>query len=922
MNTTTIGIKDLYAKIVAPQTGVTSTTALLESDKTLKEQQEHISTLGGMSSLLDLLSSPWAMVVKDMIPLAPLVVAVLEQFKHELSLAECVAFVAQAAYLESWQEELKQKPDWWGKVKEDRPSEKFDRKLQDLGEMQIGAADAVNILHELPSSELMARFNAILSARLQELGLEEVDTRSIVARVAWRTDPYFHRILAANVGRLDIVTEFYQSGGMKINKYYASLDRYLTTAIAPLPDERVFDEEDPQLTLRDIYVPLDVQPLARDGKPQQEAPMAIETWATDRLLDAQSDRILFIQGDAGRGKSAFCKVFADYTRRKLPFTPILIQLQKLRSIEDNFTQTLETFLGTPEFVYDGWLRNKNHRFLFILDGFDELRLAGRTADLLKDFLGQIASFQERSHHRCLITSRPLALEILDRSTFESDRLDRVELMKMNNDRHQAWLDKWEAKFGQWERQDFETFLQACPPDISDRENPQQIDTNLVGEPLMLYLLGRMHREGKIQAIDLANTKGLQAKVKIYDRAVDWLLNRHRDNFDEYSIESERLSEVRRFMAEVALCVVQSGHEVVTVSSIESRLPTESSHIIKKVFEELSQTQQDGKSKIVNTLFSTFCLQSGSRNCQGSIEFSHKSFGEFIFAERLKEAIADWSSFTINRKGTEDQIKQEDLEWQIYDLLGYGCLSREIVDYLWVMLENSEDWQPLRLFDRLNKFWESWCNGIFIDKDPSANLPQKKMRLSREQMPDRSVNIGIRQVDIYTGLNVLILLLKLNYYVRNSNELNDLITFYPSGEPTGNGYTDRLIKAIDYAESIALKMFNNHLRFYLSGADFSSANLSGANLSGIDFSGANFSDADLSDANLHNANLSGANLNGANLNGANLSDTNITGANLAIVKWDESTNWQEVQGIETALNISPDLKQHLKFCQPDAVSLVV
>jgi Pentapeptide repeats (8 copies) len=83
------------------------------------------------------------------------------------------------------------------------------------------------------------------------------------------------------------------------------------------------------------------------------------------------------------------------------------------------------------------------------------------------------------------------------------------------------------------------------------------------------------------------------------------------------------------------------------------------------------------------------------------------------------------------------------------------------------------------------------------------------------------------------------------------------------------------------------------------------NLSGAYLSRAILSGADLSGADLSSAYLLFANLSGAHLSGADLSGADLS-----GANLKNIKWDESTQWQGIQGRENAKNISPALEKQL------------
>jgi uncharacterized protein YjbI with pentapeptide repeats len=875
-------IKDLYGKIVSTRstevvkTGAELVKALLDWAKALKENKSALPDLGEISSLLAVLNSPLAMVVKDTVPFAPLVLTILKQFQHELNLEECVTFIAQAAYLESWQAELTQQPDWLQKVDLHRESTTIAPKLKALGELEIRSAVKTSVLQSLPSSELVVKFNEILTARLEELGVSTAEAQRISLVVAQNAPRYLHQQIAESAKKVEVLAQLYNNGGVEAENFYSSIDEYVAAKIKPLPELAVFDEA--ELKLKNIFVQLDVQPLTQDGKPKQTAPISIGTWAINSLLNPTSHKILFVQGEAGRGKSAFCRMFAAYVQRQIPFTPILIRLRDLKTLENYFTKTLEAHLQNWSFTHkNDWLADKNQRFLFLLDGFDELLLEGRATGGLKEFLGQIEGFfNENCHHRCLITGRPLALQGLERSAFRSECLERVELMKMTSFQHDAWLNRWAVKFGQTERQTFEQFLQACPPDIYDRSQPQQANTNLVGEPLMLYLLARMHRAGAIQASELANTAGLQAKVKIYDRAVDWVLNRQRDNLNQQVFSPTalaKLPQLRQLMGEVAVCVRQSGNEMAKVSSIESRLPKDSSHPVRQLYAEMANTKQDGEARLMNAFLTAFYLQPAAGDREGSVEFTHKSFGEFLFAEHLKEAITDWSSSITSRKGTEDQIKQENLEWQIYDLLGYGCLTPEIVGYLWAILESSNDWQPLRLFQRLNGFWESWCEGEFIDK-PLENLAQKKLRLLREQMPAHGETLGIRQVDVYTGLNVLILLLKLDRYARSRDDLKGEIIFYPSGQPKNNELTHRLLKVIHYSESIGLGTFNQNISSYFSGSDLRNANLQDVNLRGADLQNAN-----LCGANLWGTNLCGANLCGANLCRADLSRTYLRNAHL-------------------------------------------
>jgi uncharacterized protein YjbI with pentapeptide repeats len=859
--------------------------AVIDVAKAIQEKKDSLQDLqpylGQISSLLDVLNSPLVQVAKETIPFAPLAMTLLrlgaEGLQRELSLEECVGLMAQGAYLASLQAELNKQPEWLNLPDSNRESNKIGTKLKNLGAREIDRHTASQIITALPLSDLVSDFNQILGERLVELGVAETQAKQFADRVAWNAPRHLIDMVAENEDNLKQLTRFYESHFIKLVNNYETIDSYLKTEIQTLPAKQVFDESD--LELQEIYVPLEVKLLTPSGKETTDSPIIIHDWAIERLNDSQFNQILFIQGEAGRGKSVFCRMFADRVRQELAFIPIFIRLREISKLGNNFTATIEDHLENLDFTKDDrWLTNKNQRFLFLLDGFDELLLQGRSTGGLKEFLEQVEKFQADSHHRLMITGRPLAIQGLERSTFQRQNcLARVKLIPMNDNLRNDWLQKWAVKVGDDERKAFEEFLQACPDDIKDR---------LAREPLLLYVLGRIHREGAIQVADLQGTDGMATKVKVYDKTVEWVLARQRDSFNQrvfdYRLE---ISELRQLLTEVAVCVVQSGNEIAKVSTIEHRLTKDCNNNLDELFAKIREPKVDD-TEAINNLLTTFYISPAPTDPKGSVEFAHKSFGEFLFAERIKEAIADWSSVTNDRKGrSQDQIEQGQFEWQIYDLLGSGCLTPDIVDYLREMLAASTEWQPGRLFDRLNDFWESWCEGEFIDKPAADNLPQKKMQLLKEQIADRELVLGIRQVDLDAGLNVLILLLELHRYSQGRDEWRDKIIFYPSGQSQNNSYSTRLLKVIHYSESIEIGNFHQNIGSFLRGADLSSAdlrgaNLSSANLSSADLRGAYLRGADLSSAYLSRANLSGADLSSADLSSADLSGAYLRGAYLS------------------------------------------
>jgi len=232
--------------------------------------------------------------------------------------------------------------------------------------------------------------------------------------------------------------------------------------------------------------------------------------------------------------------------------------------------------------------------------------------------------------------------------------------------------------------------------------------------------------------------------------------------------------------------------------------------------------------------------------------------------------------------------------KIYDLLGYGGLTLEIVEYLRGLWEQDKGFDPEELFKHLEDFYWKWCKGEFIDAVPPT-FPQNKMiELREEQLRD----IGQRQVDIYTGLNVMILLLELHRYARDQQdkpELEEKINFYLGKPPNDTSDLSLFLRRmslhsiIGYCGCIGVIGFTrivgpflnkaNLEGVYLNDAKLEDANLEGAYLKGADLRGTNLEGADLEGADLRNANLEGADLRNANLQIAGLIDAVLRGANL-------------------------------------------
>ncbi|WP_008313189.1 pentapeptide repeat-containing protein [Leptolyngbya sp. PCC 6406] len=845
-----------------------------------KTAQELAPLVNHFSSLLDVLSSPLGQVATAALPFVPLATGLLkyvvETTRQEPSLEVGVAIAAQTAYLKSVQVFLEQHPELVQRLSDQPASAALTNQIHQLGEtleldgkaVELTEQEARKTLICFHESQLAQIFNGLLSQRLQEAGLSPEEGDRTTERIARSTHRYLKEIVAEVRDQVKRLAAVYGEGWFQDQERYASVDRYLDEVIARKPQETVFDEP---FTFADLYVPLQVRPVDREGQVDYRAtPQNIETWAETLLQDAQKQgQVLFIQGGPGRGKSVFCRMFADKVRREWSpiWIPLLIRLRDVQNFAQDFDKTLEDAIAT-DFTKDaGWLTDRNTRFLFFLDGFDELLLERGTTDGLKQFLEQVGLFQKRCAdisergHRVLITGRPLALYGVER--LMPLNLERVEIAPMAAEIQQQWLLKWATLAGSEKTQQFQAFLQ-------NQQCPEQVKT-LAREPLLLYLLAALHRDDKLQESQLTGDDPVAVRIQIYEAALEWVLTKQRsENGADLNPKITGLDpeDLRSILAEAGLCVVQSGGESAAIALIEERLKED-----EGAKQLLAQAKQNAEQNPLKNALAAFYLKS-TEGSENQIEFFHKSFGEFLCAERMVESLVRWTKREDSR-GKPYLVREEMLCREIYDLFGFGALTQEIVEYLIGLLKKAKpDWGEL--FKRLEGFYLDWGDGRFIDATEET-LPQRKAR----QLQKYQADIGQRQVDISTGLNVLILLLEIHRYAQSVQALKAAIHFYPCGQPDTEGH-DRMrwLRMIHYSDCLQLGTFNQSVGKFLSRAYLSSAYLNSANLSSAVLSSAVLSSADLRNANLSSAVLSRANLSNAFLISADLSRAVLSRADLS------------------------------------------
>ncbi len=847
--------------------GTDTLQAIAGLAKELKEQSGNLEVLKPLIAsaplLFDVLNSPAVQVVAAGVPFLSVGTTLLklcsQGSKRDLGWEECALLVASAAYMESLPKFLKDK-EVLDQLNEHAVSEQTEKELGRLRSLEFDERKARDSLIRFHSSDLAQACNAALVANLKAGGLDEQQALLLAERVA-RDAQGSIRIAISELGdSVKLLATFFSIGGAEQLAQDQSLKDYLSK-LAKGPEEQVFGDRDVQI--KDIYVPVRVELLNPDGT-QKSTPtqtVVLEEWVREIVDDnLDADKIIFVQGEPGRGKSVFCRMFAEWVGKKRHplWTPVLVRLKDIRTFKDDFEDTLGHSINRKFAEGDSWLSD-GRRYLFFLDGFDELVLQGRSAPDLKRFLKDVGDFQKRCNdspekgHRVLLTGRPLALYGVEYQEMPKNLL-RARILPFDDSLHSVWLDKWGHLVGSDKMNRFKEF-------IGDERYPQSVK-DLSREPMLLYLVAAMHRDGRLRADMFRPESADQTKLLIYEKTLDWALSQQRSEELNYELTGKEKAALKNILAEAGLCSFQAGGEQAPLAMVAGRLERDG-------VDDLHQQAE------LTSALATFYLQEfrepdhegPTLPLTGSVEFIHKSFGEFLCARKIAQTLKGW---------TKSGVSTADIEKGIYDLLGPRLLTPEVVGYLMAMLSDFYAPQRQELFSRLKVFYFCWQGGEFLNREPNENFPQKKYLELKELVP-----ANLRSIEVNTGLNALLLLLQLRVQAASlAEELSNNFLFNPCC-PNGNDLdSSALRRTIHFADSVELGLFRDGLGAFMQLADLRGADLSWAFLQEIDLSAANLSEADLSRTELYNANLSGANLSEANLSGGFLQEVNLSEANLS------------------------------------------
>ncbi|MBE8997177.1 pentapeptide repeat-containing protein [Nostoc sp. LEGE 12447] len=753
--------------------------------------------------------------------------------------------------------------------------------LKTLSPGKLTDTQAEQALSLIADSLLVQQINHAVIAWFVANGAEEYEAKLLTQRLVHSLPGDILVVVTENAAPLAQLQKFFRLGislapsfiapeagstvGEKIDlhreHYRASLIKNLSM---PLLIE--------SFTLKDIYVPqkgLPIEESISDVDKKAVKSVDLKTWAQQQLADLET--IAVIESEPGFGKTSFCQLWAaEIAQEVYPiWMPIVIRLKDV-----TYGKTLiETLNSAFDVNLSTWLEQENIPCLLLLDGLDELPPSAYGVRAKAIFVQQLLNFQSQHRHKIVLTSRSTTLqEIAPEIPLP---LKRIIIQPLDVDEFKQWFQQWAKVQSLAIAQNFFTFLKQSGL-FASQSRFSELST-LVRQPLMLHLLGILHREGLLndEVLQLAvNTPKSSVVWEIYHRLSRWLLGYPLTGGIKTMLLRSGSAHIHRTPEAIAN-LLANRHPQDLLDQMQA--------IALKILH--SQRHQINLAGEFNTLpgfyFKIRDLESSEKT--SLIEFSHIKLGEFLCAKAVTAELKLLTQCQNEAYGSLTFVvdSPNSVAQHIYNLLGYGIMSQEIEELAIAILrrEQKHKFSFEVLFQRLLSFWRAYCQGYWLDEGIAHKAWTHFHAL---QNP-----VNVEQVNAAVGLNVFLLLCACYRETK--------IPFWPCGNPLNlTEFNPEALSALIARTSVlhksafatrikSLAGLNlsgaSLLQVMLTGINLEQTNLSNAELIGTNLAGANLQQANLTGANLQQANLTDVNLEQANLTGANLQQANLTGANL-------------------------------------------
>lgn len=848
-------------------------------------------------TLTEVLEQPLGAVRDDIAVIAQLTESILRHLSQKKALKrnEGTWLAFQIAYLQSLQRILKQEESlqrpWLNRaiipssgqlLKEEMgkltlADASLQALLKTLNPGKLSDTQAEQALSLVADSLLVQQMNNAAGAWLMANGAEEVEAKLLTQRLAHALPGHLLTVVAHNALPLAQLQKFLRLGTTSINPSAGSTvddkidlyrEDYRASLLHSLSEPLLMES----FALKDIYIPLTGLPKQLDQK--NTYPVDLKIWAQQQLADAAT--IAVIESESGYGKTSFCQMWAAQVAQELypTWMPIMIRLQDIK-YGHTLAETLNSaFPLNVHINFSIWLKQEYPRCLLLLDGLDELPASHQGNRAKSLFIQQLLKFQSECPHKIILTTKTAALQEIAPELLL--QLQRITIQPLELHELKQWFQQWTKVQSLSIAQNFFTFLKQAGLFNHQSHSPQL--AVLVRQPLMLYLLGVLHRDGLLdeQLLQLAaNNQSTAAPIlwEIHHRLSRWLWGYPVTGGTKTMLLRSGSAHIHR--TQEAIANLLSGRHpqdlLKQIQAIALQILHGNGHAVTLTAESDAH------------VLPAFYFQTNSHPHlpTTSIQFSHAKLGEYLCAEAIANQLQTLGQYQDDIYGTRTFLLESSssVAQHLYNLLGYGVLSQEVVELTIEALkhQHSRDSSLTVILQRLESFWHVYCQGRWLDQGIGHKALTYFHTLHNP--------VNLEQVNAAVGINVFLLLCA-GYKAMK-------VAFSPGGNPHNQAefYPEALLVlmgriAVLPDSTLSQRIISQSLaglnlsEIFLPQVVLIEANLEGTNLTNAMLKGANLTGANLTDANLTDANLTDANLTGVNLTGVNLTNTCLFNAVLA------------------------------------------
>lgn len=666
------------------------------------------------------------------------------------------------------------------------------------------------------------------------------------------------------------------------------------------------------------------------------------------IADPDFKDAIVIQGVAGSGKSsATVRLAWELVRQGL--RPIRIELKHLDprdhvAIEEALPEAVhltssdrepdanrvvfgkDLFLGGAIFEQHVHFRGtKICPYVLILDGWDEISVGAtsgfqqRVALMLEAVRAQF--FRSRAFPvRVILAGRPS--HAIEQSRFLLADTPLLTVRQLSPAQLESYVDKVQVATTGSENAWSLAKVAALPKVLenyrqahenADESAAEQSTLEVLGLPLLAHLALRLLASRPDDAEELLNDT-----TSLYRNLVDMVVGQAgKAKGAEAGAAMYTGEDLRGLLRDTAEAMTTFGAEAIPQGELAVRLGLEDDDLD-------SRARALATDKSLSRLMISFFFKGGRKEL--GVEFSHKSFREYLFAEQVIEALksygrkapANLPEREVFWKDFAQEDPRRELCHRLAELLGPVWVTPEVGRHLrglliWEIARADAEldlWEKVR--DGLADAWDWWGEGVHLRPQPGKKagnwqyelgekplalliVEEKRLRSDLKQCP---TPVRTTSIDAHLGEGLFLLATCTHAELARRAPWHRVGLWGSSVKKRER--VRRYQLRLHHTQGIQLRFaptgpesryfFNYCARINAGGnrpqgsfpakADLSGADLSGADLRGADLSGADIQGADLSNANLHGADLNGANLSGTDLRWANLSRADLSRADLS------------------------------------------